>query len=226
MLQLIDKKYKITIYLILLLTLSTISGKFIENKKNFSFVEKIKVDIRGLSSKENQKIVNKLDNILSQSIFNIDKQEIKKILEKYNIIEEYEVKKIYPSIIKINIKPTKFIARISDQHQLLVGSNGKIIKNQKYERDLPYIFGKFKTKDFLIFKENVERSSFNFSEFKMLYFFPLNRWDILTTDGILIKLPKENLIKSLNLAHKIISKDYLKNKNFIDLRVSNQLIIK
>ena len=60
----------------------------------------------------------------------------------------------------------------------------------------------------------------------MLYFFPLNRWDILTTDGILIKLPKENLIKSLNLAHKIISKDYLKNKNFIDLRVSNQLIIK
>ena len=78
MLQLIDKKYKITIYLILLLTLSTTSGKFIENKKNFSFVEKIKVDIRGLSSKENQKIVNKLDNILSQSIFNIDKQEIKR----------------------------------------------------------------------------------------------------------------------------------------------------
>ena len=39
MLQLTDKKYKITIYLILLLTLSTTSGKFIETK-NFSFVEK------------------------------------------------------------------------------------------------------------------------------------------------------------------------------------------
>ncbi len=224
--QLIDKKYKITGYLVLLLILSTTSGKFIESKNNYSSLNKTKVDVRGLSSKENLEILKKLDKVLSQSIFNIDEEEIKKILERQNIIEEYEVKKIYPSTIKINIKPTKFIARISDQHQLLVGSNGKIIKKQKYEKDLPYIFGEFKTKDFLIFKKNVELSSFNFSEFKMLYFFPLNRWDILTTDGVLIKLPKENLIKSLDLAHKIISKDFLKNKNFIDLRVSNQLIIK
>tara|TARA_B100000965_G_scaffold384879_1_gene385541 strand:- start:124 stop:804 length:681 start_codon:yes stop_codon:yes gene_type:complete len=224
--QLIDKKYKITGYLVLLLILSTTSGKFIESKNNYSSLNKTKVDVRGLSSKENLEILKKLDKVLSQSIFNIDEEEIKKILERQNIIEEYEVKKIYPSTIKINIKPTKFIARISDQHQLLVGSNGKIIKKQKYEKDLPYIFGEFKTKDFLIFKKNVELSSFNFSEFKMLYFFPLNRWDILTTNGVLIKLPKENLIKSLDLAHKIISKDFLKNKNFIDLRVSNQLIIK
>tara|TARA_Y100001970_G_C14194051_1_gene837074 strand:- start:1010 stop:1690 length:681 start_codon:yes stop_codon:yes gene_type:complete len=224
--QLIDKKYKITGYLVLLLILSTTSGKFIESKNNYSSLNKTKVDVRGLSSKENLEILKKLDKVLSQSIFNIDEEEIKKILERQNIIEEYEVKKIYPSTIKINIKPTKFIARISDQHQLLVGSNGKIIKKQKYEKDLPYIFGEFKTKDFLIFKKNVELSSFNFSEFKMLYFFPLNRWDILTTDGVLIKLPKENLIKSLDLAHKIISKDFLRNKNFIDLRVSNQLIIK
>ena len=224
--QLIDKKYKITGYLVLLLILSTTSGKFIESKNNYSSLNKTKVDVRGLSSKENLEILKKLDKVLSQSIFNIDEEEIKKILERQNIIEEYEVKKIYPSTIKINIKPTKFIARISDQHQLLVGSNGKIIKKQKYEKDLPYIFGEFKTKDFLIFKKNVELSSFNFSEFKMLYFFPLNRWDILTTNGVLIKLPKENLIKSLDLAHKIISKDFLRNKNFIDLRVSNQLIIK
>ncbi len=226
MLQLIDKKYKVIIYLILLFALSTTSGKFIEKKNNYSFVNKIKVDIEGLSSSENLEILNKLNNILSQNIFNIDKQEIKEIIDKYNIIEEYEVKKIYPSIIKINIKPTKFIARISDKHQLFVGTNGKLIENKIYDKELPYIFGKFKTKDFLIFKENVDRSSFNFSEFKMLYFFPLNRWDILTIDNILIKLPKENLIKSLNLAYKIIRKDHLKKKNFIDLRVNNQLIIK
>ena len=226
MLQLIDKKYKISVYLILLLILSTTSGKFIEKKNNYTFLNKIKVDVKGLSSNENLEILNKLNNSLHKNIFNIDKKEIQKIISKHNVIEEYEVKKIYPSIIKINIKPTKFIARISDQHQLLVGSNGKLIENKVYKKDLPYIFGKFKTKDFLNFKENVEHSKFNFSEFKVLYYFPLNRWDILTTDDILIKLPRENLIKSLNLAHQIISKNYLKNKNFIDLRVSNQLIIK
>ena len=224
--QLKDKKYKITIYLIFFLILSTNSGKYLE-KENFFFKNnKIKVDVKGLSVGENLEILNELNDIQSQSIFDVDKEEIKKIIEKYNIIEEYNIKKIYPSIIKINIKPTKFIARISDKQQLLVGSNGKLIKKKEYDKELPYIFGEFKAKDFLIFKENVERSQFSFSEFKKLYFFPLNRWDILTKGDILIKLPQENLFKSLNLAHKIISKDHLKKKNFIDLRVENQLIIK
>jgi len=224
--QLKDKKYKITIYLIFFLILSTNSGKYLEKEIFFFKNNKIKVDVKGLSVSENLEILNELNDIQSQSIFDVDKEEIKKIIEKYNIIEEYNIKKIYPSIIKINIKPTKFIARISDKQQLLVGSNGKLIKKKEYDKELPYIFGEFKTKDFLIFKKNVERSQFSFSEFKKLYFFPLNRWDILTKGDILIKLPQENLFKSLNLAHKIISKDHLKKKNFIDLRVENQLIIK
>ncbi len=224
--QLIDKKYKIIIYVIFLFILSTTSGKYIENKNYFSENNKIKVDVEGLSNSKNSEISDELDNILSNNIFNVDKEEIKKIISKYNIVEEYNIKKVYPSIIRIKIKPTEFIARISDKHQLLVGSNGKLIENKRYDKELPYIFGEFKTKEFLIFKENVERSKFSISEFKMLYFFPLKRWDVLTTNDILIKLPKENLTKSLDLAHKIISQDYLKEKNFIDLRVNNQLIIK
>ena len=60
----------------------------------------------------------------------------------------------------------------------------------------------------------------------MLYFFPSNRWDILTYDNILIKLPRNNITKSLDLAHKIIISNDLKNKNFIDLRMNNNLILK
>ena len=224
--QLIDKKYKIIIYLIFLFVLSTTSGKYVENKNYFSENNKIKVDVVGLSNSKNLEISDELNSILPNNIFILNKKEIKEIISKYNIIEEYDIKKVYPSVIKLKIKPTKIIARISDKHQLLLGSNGKLIENKKYDKELPYIFGEFKTKDFLIFKENVERSKFSFSEFKILYFFPLKRWDILTTNDILIKLPKENLSQSLNLAYKIISQDYLKEKNFIDLRVNNQLIIK
>ena len=108
---------------------------------------------------------------------------------------------------------------------LLVGGNGKLIENKTTNEKLPYIFGKFKAKDFLFFKKNIENSKFDFSEFKILYFFPLGRWDILTTDNILIKLPQENLQQSLNLAHKMISNNNLKDKNLIDLRVSGQLIM-
>jgi cell division protein FtsQ len=221
--QLIDKKYKIIAYILLLVTLSTVSVKYDQNKRYFFSV--MRVDVKGLSSNENLQISKKINNILYKNIFTINKEELKKVFDKHNIIEEYNIKKIYPSLIQISIKPTKFVARISDAHQMLVGTNGKLIKNKVYDKKLPYIFGEFKTEDFLIFKKNIDNSKFNFSELKMLYFFPLGRWDILTIDDILIKLPQDNLLQSINLAHKMISNDYLKGRNLIDLRVSNQLIV-
>ena len=60
----------------------------------------------------------------------------------------------------------------------------------------------------------------------MLYFFPSNRWDILTNDDILIKLPQENILESLNLAFMIANNNDFKNKNIIDLRMNNHLITK
>ena len=91
---------------------------------------------------------------------------------------------------------------------------------------MPYIFGEFSSKDFLNFKKNISKSEFTFTEFKMLYFFPSNRWDILTYDDILIKLPQDNISKSLNLAFKIKGSNDFKNKSLIDLRINNNLIVK
>ena len=223
--QLIDKKNKIITYLLFLFILSTTSGKFVENQYSYSF--KInQINIEGLSSTSNTKISNELDNLFYKNILLVSKDEIQKVINKYNIIEEYNIKKIYPSTISINIKPTKFVAKLSNNDQLLVGSNGKIIEDKKNIKILPYIFGEFDSKEFLIFKKNIDQSKFTFKEFKTLYFFPSNRWDILTYDDILIKLPQDNITKSLNLAYKIINNNEFKDKNFIDLRVNNYLIIK
>ena len=222
--QLIDKKNKIIIYLLLLLVLSTTSGKFIKSEKNYSF--KInQIIIKGLSDNDNLKIYNELDNLFYKNILFIHKREIQKVINKYNIVEEHSIKKIYPSTININIIPTKFIARLSSSDKL-VGANGKLIEGKGNTEILPYIFGEFNSKDFLSFKKDITQSKFNFSEFKILYFFPSNRWDILTFDDILIKLPQDNIIKSLNLVYKIISSKDFKNKNLIDLRMNNHLIIK
>jgi len=223
--QLTDKKNKIIIYLIFLFIFSTPSEKFPGNKNNYSSVIN-KINIVGLSSQENLKILNELNNLFHQNIFFLREEEIEKVINKYNIIDEYSIKKIYPSAINVKIKPTKFIARIFNDEQLLVGANGKLIKDKKNNKILPYIFGEFNSKEFLIFKKNIEISIFNFTNFKTLYFFPSKRWDILTNDNILIKLPKDNFSESLNLAYKIISSNDFKNKNLIDLRVNNHLIIK
>ena len=51
-------------------------------------------------------------------------------------------------------------------------------------------------------------------------------WDILTNNDILIKLPQEDIIASLNLSKKIIDNDNFKDNKFIDLRVKNHLVAK
>ena len=88
------------------------------------------------------------------------------------------------------------------------------------------MFGEFNTNKFLNFKKKVENSKFKFSEFKTLYYFPSNRWDVLTNKNILIKLPQKNLLQSLNLAYRIINNKQLINENIVDLRVTNHLIVK
>jgi cell division protein FtsQ len=222
--QLVDKKNKIIIYLISLLILSTTNGKFVKNQ-NVYFSTINQINIKGLSNTDNKKIYNELNSLFYQNILFVGKKKIQRVLSKYNIIEEYNIKKIYPSTININIKPTKFIAKLSNNDQL-VGANGKLIEDRDNDEILPYIFGEYNSRDFLIFKNNINKSKFTFTEFKTLYFFPSNRWDILTNDDILIKLPQDNFSTALNLAHKIISNDNLENKKLIDLRVNNHLILK
>jgi len=222
--QLIDKKKKIIIYLLFLFILSTTNAKFVQNQKSY-FSTISQINIEGLSKADNKKISNELNSLFYKNILLIKKKEIQRIISKYNIIEEYSIKKIYPSTININIKPTKFVARLSGNDQI-VGVNGKLIEDKENNEILPYIFGEFNSNDFLNFKKNIEQSKFTFTKFKTLYFFPSNRWDILTNEDILIKLPQGNFFESLNLAYKIISSNDFQNKKLIDLRVNNHLIIK
>ena len=58
-----------------------------------------------------------------------------------------------------------------------------------------------------------------------IYFFKSGRWDIETNSDILIKLPKKNLKKSLELATDLLEKDKKKMIKKIDLRQNNQIII-
>ena len=219
------KKNKIIIYLLFLFILSTTSAKFINDQNTLSSSVS-KINITGLSERRNLEILNNLNNFLHESIFVIRKNEIKKILEKHNIIQEFSVKKIYPTTLNIEIKPTKFIARVSNNGQYLVGANGKLIEDINNNELLPYIFGEFNSQHFLSFKQNIEKSIFSFSNLKTLYFFPSGRWDILTNNNILIRLPQEHIVASLNLSKKLIDNENFKDNKFIDLRVRNHLVTK
>ena len=222
--QLIDKKNKIITYIIFLVILSTVTNKSFENRDIYS-VKISKIKVSGLSNNNNLKIKNELSELLSKNIFLVPKDTIEKIISQYNLIEEYSIKKIYPEEINIEIKPTKIIAKVAGNNNFLIGSNGKLIKNEYTNEKLPFLFGKFNSESFISFKEIINKSEFNLKDFRSIIFYSSNRWDAQTNSGILIKLPEENLIKALKVAHKIINNNKFKDVKIIDLRISNQIIM-
>ena len=222
--QLIDKKNKIIIYLIFLIILSSVTNKSLENQDSFLIKIK-KINVSGLSNNNNLKIKKELSELLYKNIFLINKENIKKKIVQYNLVEEYNIKKIYPNQIDIKIKQTKFIAKIKKKNYFLIGSNGKLISNEYTNETLPFFFGKFNSERFLRFKEIVNNSEFKFKNFKSIFFYSSNRWDVQTNDDVLIKLPEKNLLKALKVAHKIINNVKFEDRKVIDLRISNHIIM-
>ena len=222
--QLIDKKNKIIIYFIFLIILSSVTNKSLENQDSFLIKIK-KINVSGLSNNNNLKIKKELSELLYKNIFLINKENIKKKIVQYNLVEEYNIKKIYPNQIDIKIKQTKFIAKIKKKNYFLIGSNGKLISNEYTNETLPFFFGKFNSERFLRFKEIVNNSEFKFKNFKSIFFYSSNRWDVQTNDDVLIKLPEKNLLKALKVAHKIINNNKFEDRRVIDLRISNHIIM-
>ena len=222
--QLIDKKNKIIIYFIFLIILSSVTNKSLENQDSFLIKIK-KINVSGLSNNNNLKIKKELSELLYKNIFLINKENIKKKIVQYNLVEEYNIKKIYPNQIDIKIKQTKFIAKIKKNNYFLIGSNGKLISNEYTNEVLPFFFGRFNSERFLRFKEIVNNSEFKFKNFKSIFFYSSNRWDVQTNDDVLIKLPEKNLLKALKVAHKIINNIKFEDRRVIDLRISNHIIM-
>ena len=76
------------------------------------------------------------------NIFLINKNNLIKEIELNSLVEKYFIFKRYPSSIEINIKKTKFLAKINENGKIFyLGSNGKLTKNDFSNNQLPFIFG-------------------------------------------------------------------------------------
>lgn len=222
--QLIGKKKSLILYFFFLVALSTTTNKTLYKTENLFQIDNI--NITGIPLDNIEGLNDELYKTIEKNIFFLKKEVLKNSISEFNIVEKYSVKKIYPRELNINIKPTKFIAKISNKDDVLVGSNGKLISNKDFKKKLPSIFGKFNSNKFLELKIHLERSGFNFEDLKSLIYFSSGRWDILTNDNVLIKLPNKKIYESLHLAKKILNDDNFKKNKFIDLRIPNQIIVK
>ena len=216
------KSKKILLYVFLFLLIGTFNNKDLNNLK---FVKIKSISVVGLNDKDNFELENDLNFLKIQNLFFLDKQKIIEIINSNNLVEKYSVFKIYPSKIDIIVDQTKFLAQFKKVNQIfLLGSNGKFIESNFFKSDIPIIFGDFKVKNFFDLKSAIQETNFIYKEIKNFYFFPSGRWDIETQNGLLIKLPKYNLKKSLELLMIFLNENIEEEINKIDLRQSNQII--
>ena len=220
----LKRNKRIFFLLFLFLIFSTISNKYVNKSKFLSLDE---INVNGLNKIYNLKISKELEVIKLRNLFLLDANLIDKVLEPYNIIENYFVFKHYPSSINIKLNQTNFLAITKkNDKKFYIGSNGKLIEEVNEDKNLPQLFGNFEMIEFLKLKEIIDNSNFEYSKIKNIFFFKSKRWDIEINDGVFIRLPIEYSTETLNFINEIIKDKNFKDTKYIDIRQKSQVIIK
>ncbi len=224
--QQIDKKNFFLFLLLVLFFATSINNKIFSEQKD-SFYNLDTIEVIGLNEKFNSEIKKKLNFLKNTNIFFIDEEILKDQINKYSFVENYSVMKFYPSKLIVKLKKTEFLGKtIKNNKYFFIGSNGKFISFDKFDQkiDLPIIYGKFTSEQFLEFNKIIKKANLELNSIKEIFFYPSGRTDIKTINDILIKFPIENLYQALIIANKILNNNNY-NNNIIDLRVPNQLIL-
>ena len=187
-------------------------------------IKKIEVSTgKNISKKE---ITKELSILYETNLMDLNIEKINSLLISYELIENASLKKVYPDKIIIEIKEREIIAIVNNnKDKFFISRDNKLLKfnNDIVNDKLPNVFGDYKK--FVKFYEDLGFLNFNLNNIKAYYYFEVDRWDILTKNKKLIKLPTLDYEKSitnyLNLDNNLI-----KNHSVFDYRIKDQLILK
>ena len=215
---LIDKKIKIFFYLILFLLFSTFNNLNLELYFNNKF-KVINIENRNESMK-----IYDLNYLLNKNIFNIDKKFLSNKLKNNSILKFYEVKKIYPDTIRIQLIKSNPIAKIiQNGNTLYIGDNGKIFNSTEVNYQIPEIVGKIDLEHINRIIRIINNSSFKLNKIKTIKIYPSNRFDLLFNNKDIIKFPHNADKRFLKNAFIFYKNKNIYNKT-IDLRLKNKII--
>ena len=214
----IDKKIKIYFYLILFLLFSTFYNS------NLALYLNTKFKINKIENKNNNMEISDLNYLLNNNIFSIDKKLLSDKLRDNTILRSYEIKKIYPDTLKINLIKSNPIAKIIENGSYTyLGDNGKVFNSSQVNYKVPEVIGKINLRYLNKIIQIINNSSFNLDKIKIIKIFPSNRFDLIFNNNSTIKFPEsvdQNLLENAFIFHK----HNIYNKT-IDLRIKNKIII-
>ena len=218
-----NKRLYVAIFLLLTLTTYSVQHKF-----NFNHEIKIKkIIIANNKIVHEKRIIRDLSFLYEKNPAFISTNKIQEILTKIDFIESFEIKKIYPDKIKIKIFEKKPIVILQNKKEKkYYTSSGDLVDFVDLDefKNLPIVFGD--KKNFEIFYGILKNLKFPINEIKALYLFETKRWDLITFDDQIVKLPINNFESSLKNFIELREKlSFSKYKTF-DYRINGQLILK
>ena len=220
------KKFSIIISAsLLLIFLTTFNPKNLNFNFNFFKIKLIEVNnVQILDKKEITALF--YDQLYGSNLLVLNKNKIYKILNKNELLDYVEFKKIYPSKLQIIVFEKEVVAIINNKrNKFYLTKNGEKIKyfNNKKLKNLPNIFGK--QKNFLDLYITLNQLNFPNSEIKSFYYFEIGRWDIVLKNNVIIKLPEKNFKSSLKNYLELKEKINFENYSIFDYRIKDQLIL-
>ena len=216
------KRFVTALLLLILLTTINPQQKIVISKFNLKTII-----IENNLLLEDKDIKNLLLPIYDKNLFFLKNIEIKKALIQNSFIESFNIKKKYPSTLKIKIFEKKPIAiLISEKKKFYLSEKIDLIefKNLPNYQTLPFVLGN--KDDFKIFYNNLKKINFPIDTIVKYTLYETNRWDLETINNQIIKLPYKNYTKSLENYLNLKSKNSFEKYKLFDYRISNQLIIK
>ena len=217
-------KKRLIIALSLLILLTTINSKqsFIISKFNLKTII-----IENNSLLKDEDIKSLLSPFYNKNLILLDNNEFKKALMQNSFIESFNIKKKYPSTLKVKIFEKNPIAILVTQNKKFYLSE-KIdlieFKNLPNYPNLPYVFGNID--DFKIFYRDLRKINFPLDIIKKYTLYGTKRWDLETENHNIIKLPSKNYIKSLESYLNLKNKNGFEKYKLFDYRIRDQLILK
>ena len=196
-------------------------------KQNFSIIFPIKnIIIENTLAVDLIKLKSELESLKNTSLFFLNENKIVDIVEKHDFISNAQLKKKFPSTLKIFISENIPVAtEIDDKKKYYLTKEGKkinYIELQAFE-NLPVIFGKHK--NFSFFYNKLTKSNFNINKIKAFYYFDIGRWDIVLKDERIIKLPNTNYEVILKEIDSNLNNSSFSKYKIFDHRIKDQLIL-
>ena len=216
------KRLVIALSLLILLTTFNFKQRFV----TFQFDLKT-IEIENNFLLKDKDIKNLLTSFYNKNLIFLDNNEVKKALMQNSLIESFNIKKKYPSTLKVKIFEKKPIAVLfNKKNKFYLSEKIDLIEFKKLPnyQTLPYILGN--KDDFKIFYNNLKKMNFPLDIIKKYTLFETNRWDLETKNKEIIKLPSRNYSKSLENFLNLKSKNDFKEYKLFDYRIDNQLILK